>query len=350
MTVPYEKALVSGDPSGSIGSHISVVIPCHRVKKHILKVIKCIGPECHTIIVVDDKCPENTGDYVEANNSDPRVRVVRHERNQGVGGATMTGYHAAITAGAQILVKIDGDDQMDSSLIRQMVRPIQDGYADFTKGNRFFYPETLTPMPTVRILGNMILTFLSKISSGNWHIADPTNGYTAIHASVASLLLNVDVAKDYFFESDMLYHLNGLRAVIVDVPMHARYGDEASGLRITRIVHTFLVRHLRNLLKRITRQYFLRDFNIASIQLIFGILLCLFGFLFGSFHWIRSLVTGTTASSGTVMAAAFPLIVGFQCLIGFLSYDVQNLPKVPLHKLLGAEIAHDVHSGTREGC
>src|SRR5437899_2197211 len=117
---------------------ISVVIPCYRVGKQVLDVIAGIGPECTAIFVIDDHCPEQTGRLVERCVTDPRVRVFYHEKNTGVGGAVMTGYRAALEAGADIIVKIDGDGQMDPRLIPQFVAPIARGEADYTKGNRFF--------------------------------------------------------------------------------------------------------------------------------------------------------------------------------------------------------------------
>ncbi len=204
---------------------IAVVIPSFRVTRHILGVIASIGPEVQHIYVVDDACPDASGDHVAQHCSDPRVVVLRHDKNQGVGGAVMTGYQAAIAAGAAVIVKVDGDGQMDGRLIPDFVAPILAGEADYTKGNRFFHLEQLRTMPTMRLFGNAVLSLLNKLSSGYWDVFDPTNGFTALHADAARHLPFSKISRRYFFETDMLFRLNTINAVVVDIPMDAVYGD-----------------------------------------------------------------------------------------------------------------------------
>jgi glycosyltransferase involved in cell wall biosynthesis len=313
---------------------IAVVIPCYRVKARILDVLSGIGPECRAIFVVDDGCPEGTGDHVEAECNDPRVRVVRHARNQGVGGATLTGYRAALDAGAAVIVKIDGDGQMDPGWIPRLVRPIQDGEADYVKGNRFFELDGLDSMPRIRVLGNSLLSFASKLSSGYWNIFDPTNGFTAIHAAVAERLPFTKLARGWFFESDMLFRLGILRAVVCEVPMPAVYQGEPSNLVIRKVLGEFAWKHFRNSVKRIFYSYYLRNFNIASIEILAGLLFIAFGTGFGVSNWIEGYRANLPATSGTVMVAALPVIVGVQLVLAFLSYDLQNVPREILHRRL----------------
>jgi len=315
---------------------IAVVVPCHRVKKHVLGVLSAIGSECDAIYVVDDGCPEQTGDHVEQHCHDARVRVLRHDANQGVGAATLTGYQAALREGATIVVKLDGDGQMDPALIPRLVRPIQDGEADYVKGNRFFELEGLRSMPKLRLFGNSMLSFASKLSTGYWNLFDPTNGFTAIHAAVAARLAFSKIATGYFFESDLLFRLGTLRAVVVDVPMPAFYGDEQSGLRIGRIAPHFAWKHLANTAKRIFYAYYLRSFNIASIEILAGLALLSFGTWFGLSHWLAGIAANRPATSGTVMVAALPVILGFQLVLAFLSYDLQNVPREVLHRRLAS--------------
>ena len=215
---------------------IAAVIPCFRVKHAILGVLAAIPRSVDRIYVVDDACPDGSGDAVASGCRDPRVRVLRHERNQGVGGATLTGYRAALADGATVIVRLDGDGQMDPALIPRLLRPIQDGEADYAKGNRFFELEGLRPMPPLRLLGNSLLSFASKLSSGYWNVFDPTNGFTAIHAAVLRQLPQDKLARDWFFESDLLFRLGTIRAVVCDVPMPARYDGETSSLVIRRVV------------------------------------------------------------------------------------------------------------------
>jgi glycosyltransferase involved in cell wall biosynthesis len=311
---------------------IAVVIPSYKVTRHILGVIAGIGPEVGRIYVVDDRCPDHSGDFVRANCSDPRVFVIEHEQNQGVGGAVMSGYRAAIDDGATVIVKVDGDGQMDAALIPAFVAPILAGEADYTKGNRFFNLERIGSMPPMRLFGNAMLSFLTKLSSGYWDLFDPTNGFTAIHADAARYLPFDKISRRYFFETDMLFRLNTLGAVVADVPMDAVYGDEVSNLKISRIVTEFSVKHMRNFFKRLFYNYYLRNMSLASIELPLGVLLLLFGLVFGTTHWIAASRLGQATPAGTVMVAALPMIMGVQLILAFLAYDIASVPRRPLHK------------------
>ena len=311
---------------------IAVVIPSYRVTRHILGVIAGIGPEVERIYVVDDKCPDASGAYVREHCRDPRVVVLEHAVNQGVGGAVMTGYRAAIDDGAGVIVKIDGDGQMDASLIPTFVAPILAGEADYTKGNRFFNLERLGAMPPVRLFGNAMLSFMTKLSSGYWDLFDPTNGYTAIHADAASYLPFDKISKRYFFESDMLFRLNTLGAVVTDVPMDAVYGDEVSNLKVSTVITEFAVKNVRNFFKRLFYNYYLRNLSVASLELPAGILLTLFGAVYGIANWIASAQSDVETPAGTVMLAALPVIMGVQLILGFLNYDIASVPRRPLHK------------------
>jgi len=312
---------------------VAVVIPSYKVRAHILSVITAIGPECERIFVVDDACPEGSGNYVKQHTTDSRVQVIFHQENQGVGGAVLSGYRAAIADGAQVVVKIDGDGQMDPALLNSFVEPILKGQADYTKGNRFYDLESLQSMPAMRLFGNSILSLMTKLSSGYWNLFDPTNGYTAIHASVASHLPFTKLSKRYFFETDMLFRLNTLRAVVVDIPMEAVYADEKSNLKISKIMTEFFVKHIRNTVKRIFYNYYLRDMSLASIELPIGLLLMLFGTTYGGYHWYLSLLTNQLTPTGTVVLSAITLVMGLQLLLAFIGYDIASVPVRPVqHK------------------
>lgn len=313
---------------------IAVVIPCYRVVPQVLEVIHRIGPEVGRVYCVDDKCPERSGAFIEENCADRRVKVLYHDQNSGVGGATLTGFRAAAADGAEIVVKVDGDGQMDPSLIPRFVRPIATGRADYCKGNRFLSLESVQGMPALRLMGNGLLSFITKLSSGYWNIFDPTNGYIAIHARVLAELPVEKINKRFFFESDMLFRLSTIAAVVEDVPMSARYAGESSNLRISRILIPFLLGHLRNLSKRIMYNHFLRNFSVASVELALGLLSLAFGVTFGAFRWYQSIASGVPATAGTAMLAALPIILGSQLLLSFLNYDIRNTPQVPLHRRL----------------
>lgn len=271
---------------------IAVAIPCYKVTQHVLGVVSAIGPEVEAIYAVDDACPDGSGHYIEEHNRDPRVRVLYNPENRGVGGAIVTAYEAAIADGMDIVVKIDGDGQMDPKLLPLFVRPIVRGQADYTKGNRFYRPESLSGMPPVRLFGNAVLSLLTKFSCGYWSSMDPTNGYTAIHTSVLRKLPLHKLERRYFFETDMLYRLNTIRAVVHDVPMDAVYADEESNLKISKVLPEFLGKHVSRIFRRYFYLYLLRDFNVGSLYSILGVLLCMVSVVFGGVHWIHSMSSG----------------------------------------------------------
>lgn len=333
--VPAETAPPMDEPGAASGS-VAVVIPCYRVRAHVLQVIAGIGSEVDAIYLVDDACPERSGELVEREITDPRVHVIYHDKNLGVGGATVTGIRRALVEGARIIIKIDGDGQMDPLLVPVFIDMIASGQADYAKGNRFFDPDGLAAMPSSRLFGNAILSFLAKLSTGYWHSFDPTNGYIAIHAEIARRLPLHKLHKRYFFETDLLFRLNTLQARVIDVPMPAIYGNENSSLRIRGIILPFAIGHLRNFAKRVLYNYFLRDFSIASLELIAAVVLLVFGTGFGLAHWSGG---GSGATAGTVMLAGLPIILGVQLLLAFLAYDIQSVPTGALHPRFIGHIA-----------
>lgn len=314
-----------------MNAKIAVVIPCYKVREHISGIIAQIGAEVSLIYVVDDCCPEQSGQYAADSVKDERLRVIRNPKNLGVGGAVLAGYKAAIADGAEVIVKIDGDGQMDPTMIPRFIAPILKNQADYTKGNRFYDLTHIARMPAARLFGNAALSFMTKFSTGYWNIFDPTNGYTAIHAKVASALPAERISHRYFFETDMLFRLNTMRAVVVDIPMDAAYGSEQSHLRIGKILGEFLFKHARILTKRIFYNYFLRDMTLASVELLAGGSLFAFGLVFGLAHWSKAIVSGNPTPLGTIMIAAMSLLVGLQLILAFLGFDIAAVPKRPVH-------------------
>ena len=310
---------------------IAVVVPAYKVAVHIADVLRLIGPEVAHIFVVDDACPENSG-KAASKLKDKRIKVLTHSVNQGVGGAVVTGYRAALEAGVDVVVKLDGDGQMDPSLISELVEPIFAGKADYTKGNRFDSLTGLREMPGVRVFGNGALSLMAKVSSGYWNITDPTNGFTAIHRDVLKALPLDMISKRFFFESDMLFRLSLVRAVVWDMPMEARYGNEKSNLSVLRALVEFPRKHFVNFHKRLFYNYYLRDMTAASLELPLGAALGWFGLIFGALKFSESLQTGVAATAGTVMLSAVPLILGFQLVLAFLSADIASVPKRVRHK------------------
>jgi dolichol-phosphate mannosyltransferase len=308
---------------------LAVVIPCYKVKQHILGVLGKIGSEVEAIYVVDDACPEGTGKFVEESAQDKRIRVLFHAQNQGVGGAVISGYRAALLEGMEVIVKLDGDGQMDPGLISTITKPVVSADADYAKGNRFDSLENLFSMPKIRIIGNAVLSLWSKISSGYWTITDPTNGFTAIHRKALEAVNLDKVRKSYFFESDMLFRLSIANCVVADVPMVAVYGNEKSNLKIRKVLFEFPWRYTINFLKRIFYRYYLREWSVGSFELPLGLLLLTFGAWFGASSYLAASAAGVATTAGQVTGSAVALILGVQLLLSFLSYDVQSEPRIP---------------------
>jgi len=309
---------------------VAVVIPSYKVKDLILSVISKIGEEVDKIYVVDDACPQGTGDFVKENSSDDRVEVLFNSINLGVGGAVKAGYIKAIADGCDIIVKLDGDGQMDPSIIPRFIEPIKRKEADYVKGNRFYDLGFLRGMPASRRFGNSMVSFISKVASGYWNIMDPANGFTAISVKTLKHIPLDKIDNGFFFESDMLFRLNTIRAVVQDLPMQAEYGDEKSNLKISRVLFRFPGKYLNRLNKRIFYNYFLRDFNIGTLELLMALFFLGFGLIFGGIHWILSLQTLRPATAGTVLLAGLPIMLGFQSLLAFLHYDLANVPQKPI--------------------
>jgi dolichol-phosphate mannosyltransferase len=222
---------------------------------------------------------------------------------------------------------------MDPSQVPALIHPIVSGQADYVKGDRFFFLTNAASMPSARLFGNLALSFLAKLSSGYWTIMDPTNGFFAIQARVAELLDDERIAKRFFFESDLLFHLGLIRAKVVEFPMRASYGDEVSNLQISHQLAPFLAGHMRNTFRRVLYRYFFREFSLASIQLVAGAALFGFGLLFGLYHW-SSAPPDQLVPTGTIMIAALTFSIGFQLLLSFLNYDISSIPREPLHPFL----------------
>jgi dolichol-phosphate mannosyltransferase len=311
--------------------HVAVVVPAYEAAATLADVLASIPAFVRTIVVVDDGSTDDTRAVAQdAAARDPRVRVERHPGNRGVGAAMCTGYVRALRDGAEIVAKMDADGQMDPAYLARLVLPIALGDADYAKGNRFLRPDAIARMPLVRLVGNAGLSFIAKLSSGYWQVMDPTNGYTAIGREALSLLDTARLDDGFFFESSMLVELALVRAVVVDVPMPARYGAEASHLSVVRSLAGFGPKHVRALARRVLHRYVLADFSAVSLFLTVGTPLLAFGVVFGGWKWFRSIVDGVPATAGTVMLAAATTGAGLYCLVQALLHDAMAGPQRPL--------------------
>jgi dolichol-phosphate mannosyltransferase len=317
--------------------HIAVVIPAFHAEKHIEGVLRSIPSWVRTIIVVDDCSPDQTGSLARRiGEEDARISVVTHGVNQGVGGAMRTGYQAALDRAADIVVKMDGDGQMDPAALPVLIWPILKGKADYAKGNRFWDLAALRNMPLVRRFGNTALSFMCKMVTGYWATMDPTNGYTAIHRTALASLPLSSIASTYFFECSMLINLNIIGAVVADVPMKARYGLETSSLSIRRTLLEFPPKLFLGYVRRLVVKKVLYDFAIDVLYLTAGVPFLLFGIVFGLLKWLHFFRLGVPAPAGTIMLAALPVILGFQLVLNAIIFDFMSVPSKPLSESANA--------------
>ncbi|MGE4218739.1 MAG: glycosyltransferase family 2 protein [Alphaproteobacteria bacterium] len=307
---------------------IAVVLPCFRVARHLEAVVSGLPARIDRILVVDDACPEGSGDLAQALASrDARVEVIRHAVNRGVGAATVTGYRRALELGCEIVVKMDGDGQMDPDRLPDLLEPVLSGRVDYAKGNRFKHVAALRTMPRLRLFGNSLLSFLVKAASGQWSVMDPTNGFTAIHARALETIALDRLSPRYFFECDLLIALGTAGLPVEDVAMPARYGAEDSSLRIGQVLAEFPPLLLHRFFQRILVRYFVADFTVVSLYLLLGLPMLGWGIGWGLTEWTESVRSGVTRSAGTVMVAALPTLLGFQLLLQAVAQDIRNTPQ-----------------------
>lgn len=314
---------------------IAVVIPAFRVEPEIRAVLGGIPAFIRHIIVVDDASPDASAETViAAKQKDERILLIQHEKNRGVGGAMITGFQKALELGSEIVIKVDGDGQMDPCYFPALLEPLVLGEADYTKGNRFRDFKSLQQMPFVRRIGNLGLSFLTKAATGYWNIFDPTNGFFAIRAGVLAQLPLEKIDRGYFFETSMLSHLYLLDACVQDVTIPARYRNETSSLSIHRVLIEFPFKLSQTLMRRIILKYFIFDFSMVSIYLLTGIPLLFWGLIFGSIKWIQYNRIGISAPTGTVILPTLAVILGFQILLSAINFDLNAAPRRAISKAL----------------
>jgi dolichol-phosphate mannosyltransferase len=310
---------------------IAAVVPAFRVEREIEAVLCGLPSYLKSVIVVDDASPDRTGELVaRLARSDRRLVLLRHETNQGVGGAMVSGFRKALELQAQVVVKIDGDGQMDISRLPDLLEPLILGKADYTKGNRFRDFAALRRMPLIRRLGNMGLAFLSKAATGYWNLFDPANGFLAIRSETLAQLPLERIDHTYFFETSMLANLYLLGAVVQDVPMPARYQGELSSLSIRRVLLEFPPRLLATLVRRAVLKNFMYDFSMITIYLLAGLPLLLFGVIFGALKWIHYARLDIPAPTGTVILPTLCVLLGIQLLLSAVESDLRSVPREPL--------------------
>lgn len=308
-----------------LNKSIAVVVPCYKVEKHIIQVVNSIPEYVDTVILVNDASPDATLDIItNLVKENPKITVLNHEENQGVGGSMITGFAEALKMNIDLIVKLDGDEQMDATKIDLFVETLANEDYDFAKGNRFHDLKTLQKMPAIRRFGNLGLSFLIKSASGYWNIFDPTNGFFCIKAETLKGIRLESLSKRFFFESSLLIELYYTGAKIKDISLPAIYGNEVSNLSVSKTLFSFPPKLLKALIRRITLRYFIYDFNINSLFIFFGSIFTLFGTIFGIIKWVHYSSLAIPTPTGTIMIAVLSFILGFQMLLSAIQYDISS--------------------------
>jgi glycosyltransferase involved in cell wall biosynthesis len=302
--------------------HIAIVVPAHNEERLIDRVVTTAPALVDYIIVVDDASTDRTADVARAT-GDGRLEVIVLEQNEGVGGAILAGHRRALQLGADVSVVMAGDAQMDPDYLPALIDPIVAGEAQFTKANRFYQVGSFEGMPRHRVFGNIVLSFLTKAASGYWGLFDPQNGYTAIQRSALERLPLDRIAKRYEFENDLLIHLNILRIPARDVPVPARYGNEVSGMRLTRVGPRLLRALWTGFWRRIWWKYVLQSFSAVALMLFAGLACLALGLAVGIFVVVNTLGP-PVASPGTVLLAVAPFLTGIHFLVSAMMLDIQE--------------------------
>ncbi len=242
---------------------IAVVVPVFNEETQIGSVIETMPDYVDKIIIVDDVSKDNTVGIVEQCLQDnKKVVLIKHQINQGCGGALATGYHWTKNNNFDIIVRMDGDGQMDPDDLNKIVEPVVAGRADYAKGNRLFYGDAWNMIPHYRYLGNSLLSLLTKIASGYWHIADSQSGYTAI-SLVALNRINIDkIYKDYGIPNDLLIRLNQFDFRVCDVHIKPVYNiGEKSNIKLLQIIPRISWLLCKGFYRRLFFKYVIKDFH-----------------------------------------------------------------------------------------
>jgi len=306
---------------------IGCLIPCFRGGSVTLALIEKALDFTDYIVLIDDACPNQTGQNVEEQfNTCDKVKVLFNSHNQGVGKSCQNGIKFLLETDCTIIVKIDADGQIDPTLIPTLVHPIIEGNAEAVKGNRFTCVDDFLSMPKIRIIGNLGLSFLNKISTGYWELFDPTNGFIAFKSSALKRVRIEKTDNRYFFESDLLFQSSLAQITFAQIPMSSIYGNEVSSLRPIREIKRFAKKHLVNFFKRLIYQYFVLDFNAGSLELLGGSLGFILTTIFSMRIFISGILYSKYATSGESGLFAVLSIMTLQMFIAFLYYDSTQQP------------------------
>jgi glycosyltransferase involved in cell wall biosynthesis len=306
------------------GQRIAAVVPAYNEAKLIERTIGTMPDFIDHIIVINDCSTDDTSALARQSN-DPRVTVIDHAKNTGVGGAILDGHKLALELGADINVVMAGDGQMDPAYLPDLLDPLCDHGYEFTKANRFYSSTSYRGMPLIRVLGSIALSFATKVGSGYWNLFDPQNGYTAVHRSALRRLDLSRIARGYEFENDLLIWLNIVNARAKDVPIPANYGEEVSTMKLHRVVGSIGGLLIRGFWRRMFLKYVLLSFSPVALLFFTGLALVLFGLAVGVWVVVETLGP-PVATTASVLLSVGPLLSGIHMLISALTLDIQATP------------------------
>lgn len=311
------------------GKKITITIPAYNEEKLIGKVLEKIPPFIDNLIIVNDGSTDNTENAVlEWEKKDKRIIYIKNEKNLGVGGTITRGMNEAKKIKTDIALVMAGDDQCNPDYLKALIDPVVNNVCDYAKANRFYSREGLKGMPKHRVFGSIILTFMTRLASGYWTVFDTQNGYGAIGAK-AFYELDYDKLSSagYAYENELLLNLNILGMRVKDIPVPSIYGDEVSTIKLWKIIPLYMYFLTAGFFRRIYRKYILRGFHPIALFFLSGSFLFWWGVIFGILKWRDSSITGIPATTGTVMLAALPLLMGFEMILWGFVLDIQEEPK-----------------------
>jgi glycosyltransferase involved in cell wall biosynthesis len=306
------------------GKRVAVVVPAHDEEALIGETLGGIPDFVDRVYVVDDNSSDGTAAKA-AQAGDPRVQVISHDANQGVGAAIVTGYRRALDEGIDVTAVMAADGQMDPSDLETLTRAVTRGEVDYAKANRLFTGQAWQLMPRYRYLGNAVLSMLTKIASGYWHVADSQSGYTAISRETLERLDLDRIYRRYGFPNDMLVHLNVWSARVRDFPSRPIYGvGERSGIRLWRVIPSIAWLLLKGFFWRLREKYVIRDFHPLVFFYALGILLTVTGLVLGGWIALERIFFGGDITAGTATLVALLLISGTQFTLFAMWFDMDS--------------------------
>ena len=304
------------------GKWVAVVVPAHDEERLVVETLKGIPALVDRIYVVDDASTDGTAAVV-GGNGDARVEVIHHDRNLGVGAAIVSGYRRALDEDVDVTCVMAADNQMDPAELAGLVEPVARGEVEYAKANRLFSGEAWTVIPHTRFFGNAILSLLTKIASGYWHVADSQAGYTAISRDALRRLDLGRLYPRYGFPNDMLVHLNVQNARVRDVPSRPIYDvGETSGIKLRSVVPRISWLLFKGFWWRLTQKYVIRDFHPLVFFYVFGLLMGTIGFVLGLIEVVLR-IFGNQITPATIVLVAVLFIAGLQLTLFAMWFDME---------------------------